>query len=333
MATGIEDSVFATDNGGRIDSSQIVRRTTVVIPAFNEERSIASVVLSARKHSNKVIVVNDGSADYTARLASAAGAFVINLPRNRGKGAALSIGLTTAAVEDSDFIVCLDGDGQHNPSDIPRLVETLCDRDADIVIGSRFLKQDSRDQIPRYRRVGQHVLNYATNIGSSEKVTDSQSGFRVFRREVVDLFDYNESGMGIESEMVRSAARMNLRIEEVPIEADYDGRRGSTHNAGFHGATVVGSIIRNVKSEHPLLYFGLGGLIVLTIGIVFATYAIHYYVSIGTLPFGPTLIGLMLSMLGVILMLVGLVLNAVSEIVNNDWYKRERRQGPPRLNS
>ena len=243
MATSIEGSIPETGDVNIRGSHHVSKWTTVVIPAYNEEGSIASVVLSAKKHSQRVIVVNDGSTDYTAKLASAAGAFVINLPRNAGKGTALSIGLTTAAIEDCDFIVCLDGDGQHDPEDIPKLVGALLNSDADMVIGSRFLESESRNQIPRYRRVGQHVLNYATNIGNSEKVTDSQSGFRAFRKEIIGLFDFNEAGMGIESEMTRTAMRKSMKVAEVPVSARYKGLATSTLRPSRHGVTVLNSMI------------------------------------------------------------------------------------------
>ena len=120
MASGMESSVSCTADGDIVESHRSARWTTVVIPAYNEEESIAAVVLSAKKHSNKVIVVNDGSTDYTARLASAAGALVINIPKNSGKGIALSIGLTTAAIEDCDFVFVFNpyGVGEHTQRDL-----------------------------------------------------------------------------------------------------------------------------------------------------------------------------------------------------------------------
>ena len=324
MAISIENSVPPNSKEEIRENHSAGRWITTVIPAYNEEKSIAAVVLSAKKHSDRVIVVNDGSTDYTARLASAAGALVVNLPKNFGKGVALSIGLTTAAVDECDYIVCLDGDGQHDPEDIPRLTEILTDGNADMVIGSRFLTADSREEIPKYRRMGQRVLNYATNIGSIEKVTDSQSGFRAFRRDVVCLFDYNESGMGIESEITRAALGLGMKVVEVPVAARYSGLATSTLRPGKHGMSVLNSVLRSIRSEHPLLYFGVGGLTALTIGFAFGTWSLYVYIVEGFLPFGPTTIAALLVTIGVFSTLVGLVLNAINENTsrNGERYRK-----------
>lgn len=295
---------------------------TAVIPAYNEEKTIASVVSEALKHVADVLVVDDGSVDRTAYVAMEAGARVISIPRNTGKGHALSIGLTTAALNGSEVVVCLDSDGQHDPNDIPKIVEPIADGRADMVIGSRFLDAHSRDLIPAYRRIGQGVLTIATNMGSAVKITDSQSGYRAFRRDILRSFDYAETGMGVESEMVRSAARRGLKIEEVPITARYEGLDTSTLKPGNHGMTVLGSVIREIRSEHPLLYFGLGGLIMTIAGVVFGLYSIEQYISVKALPFGPSLLAVMLTALGILFVLVGLILNAISMMMTDNHGKR-----------
>jgi len=293
------------------------QKTTAVIPAYNEEKTIESVVTGALKYVSEVLVIDDGSVDRTVDLAMKAGARVISIPRNIGKGHALSIGLTTAALNGSEIVVCLDSDGQHDPNDIPRIVEPIADGRADMVIGSRFLDAHSRDFIPAYRRVGQGVLTIATNMGSAVKITDSQSGYRAFRRDILKTFDYVETGMGIESEMVRSAVRRGFTIEEVPITAKYEGLDTSTLKPGNHGMTVLGSVIREIRSEHPLLYFGVGGLIMTIAGVVFGLYSINQYISSKALPFGPSLLAVMLTALGILFVLVGLILNAISAMMSN----------------
>jgi glycosyltransferase involved in cell wall biosynthesis len=246
-----------------------------------------------------------------------AGARVIRIPRNQGKGNALSIGLTTAALNGSDVIVCLDSDGQHDPDDIPKIVRPIIDGRADMVIGSRFLDAHSKDLIPSYRRVGQGVLTFATNLGNPVRITDSQSGYRAFKRDALTSFDYVQTGMGIESEMVRSAVKSGLRIEEVPITARYEGLDTSTLKPGTHGMSVLGSVISAVRSEHPLLYFGASGLIMTIVGVVFGLYSIEQYISVKELPFGPSLLAVMLTALGILFILVGLILNAISTMMSN----------------
>jgi len=184
-----------------------------------------------------------------------------------------------------------------------------------MVIGSRFLDASSRDLIPAYRRLGQGVLTIATNMGSAVKITDSQSGYRAFKRDILRSFDYAQTGMGIESEMVRSAVRRGFKIEEVPISAKYEGLDSSTLKPGNHGMTVLGSIIREIRSEHPLLYFGVSGLIMTIIGVGFGLYSVDQYITSNALPFGPSLLAVMLTALGVLFVLVGLILNAISQMV------------------
>jgi glycosyltransferase involved in cell wall biosynthesis len=291
---------------------------TAVIPAFNEEKTVGEVVEGARKHAAEVIVIDDGSDDTTSEKAILAGAKVIRIPKNSGKAHALSIGLTTAALNGSNVVVCLDADGQHDPNDIPKVVEPIIKNRADMVIGSRFLDAHSRQLIPNYRRLGQEVLTLATNLGSTVKITDSQSGFRAFRKEVVAGFDYSTpQGMEIESSMVRSAVKRGVRIEEVPITAKYEGLDSSTLTPSGHGMSVLGSVLKSVRSEHPLLYFGVTGMAMTIIGVILGLYSIEQYISVKALPFGPTLLAVMLAALGILFVLVGLILNAISGLMAN----------------
>jgi hypothetical protein len=146
-------------------------------------------------------------------------------------------------------------------------------------------------------------------------ITDSQSGYRAFKKDALMSFDYVQTGMGIESEMVRSAVKSGLRIEEVPITAKYEGLDTSTLKPGTHGMSVLGSIITEIRSEHPLLYFGVSGLLMTIVGVVFGLYSIEQYISVKALPFGPSLLAVMLTALGILFILVGLILNAIGQMV------------------
>lgn len=291
------------------------RQIVVVIPALNEADTVADVVQGARRYASEIIVVDDGSTDTTAETAMKVGAQVIRIPRNRGKAHALSIGLATAALSSSSVVLCMDADGQHDPEDIPRLIQPILQGEADMVIGSRFIDLHARDMIPKYRKVGQSALTLATNIGNHVKITDSQSGFRSFRRETLNGFGYNAEGMSIESNMVREAVTRGLRIKEIPIVVKYRGLATSTLNPGAHGMTVLGSILKSVRSEHPLLFFGASGFVMTVIGVVLGIYSLQHYISVRTLPFGPTLLSVMLTALGVLFVLVGLILNAISGLI------------------
>lgn len=300
---------------------------TAVIPAFNEAKTITKIVDGAAKYAGEVIVIDDGSIDGTAEAAVLAGAHVIRIPRNQGKGNALGIGLTTAALNGSKVVVCLDSDGQHDPEDIPRIVAPVLEGRADVVIGSRFLDASSRELIPAYRRMGQGVLTYATNLGNEVRITDTQSGYRAFRKEVLNSFEYIESGMAVESEMVRRAVRGGLRIEEVSIKAQYDGLDTSTMKPGSHGMSVLNSVLKSVRFEHPLLYFGVSGLLMTLVGISLGIYSIQQYISERFLPFGPSLIAVTLAALGILFMSVGLILSAIGEMVGGSQFRdRDGRQ-------
>lgn len=287
---------------------------TVVIPAYNEAKMIADIVSGSLKYADEVIVVDDGSRDNTSFVARAAGARVIRLPKNNGKGVALTLGLKTAAINGADVIVCLDGDGQHDPDEIPRVALPVIRGEADVVVGSRFLDPVGSKEIPGYRQVGQTILTKATNIGSGKgvKITDSQSGFRSLSRNAVLKMELTEEGMGIESEILIDASKLGLRIKEVPITCKYDGLNTSKMAPGKHGVSVLSSILRNVRDEHPMLYFGVGGMILALIGVSAGLYSLYQFTLMKSLPFLPSLVAVLFFFLGAISVFSGILLNSLA---------------------
>src|SRR5437763_3050275 len=212
----------------------------VAIPAFNEGTTIGSVVLKARQFASEVIVVDDGSSDDTAETAALAGAHVIQHARNLGKGVAIRSAWLYARERAPEAFVLLDGDHQHDPNDIPRLVETILSGKSDVVIGVRWGKTSG---MPMYRRVGKRALDYATAASAKNGLlTDSQSGYQVFSRHALESLEPTENGLSIESQLLLEAQGRNLRIEEVNIDSRYD-LDGSTISAGKHGTGVIGRII------------------------------------------------------------------------------------------
>ena len=212
-----------------------------IIPAYNEEQALPDVISKTLKYVDKVIVVNDGSVDRTAEIALEAGAEVINHSTNLGKGEALKSGFK--AISDDSIIITIDGDGQHNPNEIPDLIRPIIEDGVDLVNGSRYLN-GPEENTPAYRRVGQKVLDIATNISAGIKVTDSQSGFRAFSNRSKDYFRFKDTGFGIESEMLVDAAEAGLKIVEVPITVRYD-LDGSTKDPITHGVGVLLNIIKD----------------------------------------------------------------------------------------
>jgi len=216
-------------------------KTVAAIPCFNTGGIIGGVVSRASKYVDRVIVVDDGSTDNTAAAATAAGATVITHRRNRGYGGAIISCFEAAKVNGADALVILDGDGQHNPDEIPQILEPVVKGEADFVVGSRFL--NSGVEVPDYRRFGINVITFLFNFGSRTKVTDAQSGFRAYGKNVLDAIVLSESGMPVSVELLVKARRRGFIIREAPISCLYDDN-SSTQNPIRHGLGVAFSVIR-----------------------------------------------------------------------------------------
>lgn len=211
-----------------------------MIPAHNEERTVGKVVFEALKHVNRVIVVDDGSTDDTADVARDNGAKVQELGKNYGYGYAITSGFNIGKAL-CDIVVTLDADGQHDAREIPKLIEPLIKDEADIVIGSRFL-QDIK--IPIYRRFGIWMITTVFNFGRSN-ITDSQSGFRVFKSDVLRELDIQESGFGQTTEIMIKARKHGYRIKEVPVSCSYRNLQEDSHmNPLRHGLDVIWATIK-----------------------------------------------------------------------------------------
>lgn len=217
-------------------------RIIVLIPAFNEQAAIEGVVKKSLQYASDVLVIDDGSSDNTSDIAEKAGASVLKHPTNFGKGVALRDAFSQ--VNGYDIVVTIDGDGQHNPDEIPVLIKPIQDNKADFVNGSRYLNGFD-ENTPAYRRVGQRVLDIATNITAGTSVTDSQSGFRAFRGDTISYYKFRDPGFGIESEMIADASENNLRILEVPITVKYDVENSSTKGPVTHGVGVLFKIVKD----------------------------------------------------------------------------------------
>lgn len=211
------------------------------IPCFNADRFIADVVAKAKKYVDLVIVIDDGSHDDTAEAAKAAGALVINHGFNRGYGEAIKSCFEAAKANTADVLVILDGDSQHNPDELPEVLAPILNKEADLVIGSRFLSRQTN--MPQYRKFGIDVITFVYNFGSRVKVSDAQSGFRAYHRKILDAFRLTEKGMGVSIETLVKARKMDFVIKEVPIHCHYTPSRLNL-KAIKHGLSVAFSVIR-----------------------------------------------------------------------------------------
>jgi glycosyltransferase involved in cell wall biosynthesis len=226
-------------------------KTIAAIPAYNEEKHIEEIVTKTLHYVDQVIVVDDGSVDRTGERARGAGAEVVTHDKNSGKGVAINTAFKAAREINPNAMVLLDADGQHSPEEIPNLLDPVLNNQADMVVGSRFLKNN---HIPKYRMLGQTVLNITTNLGSGIKLTDTQSGFRAFSRKAIERMALKETGFAVESEMQFMAGRYGLKVTEVPIETNYDEkvkRSPVVHGFGvlFRVLGMMGQSVFNHSDE------------------------------------------------------------------------------------
>ena len=288
----------------------------VGIPSYNEEIAIGSLVLRVSQYADKVVVLDDGSTDRTVDIARLAGAEVIQHDKNLGKGAALRDLFAYATQCDVDVLVIIDGDGQHNPDDIPLLVSPVIRGEADFVNGSRYLT--GKSDTPSYRRFGQLVLDNFTRVGSGRDlpVTDTQSGFRAFSMKTAHIFKFTSNTLGIESEMLMDAAKAQLRIKEVDVSVRYDVGRSSTHPI-THGLEVLVGVLRNIEFKKPLLAFTAPGLLLIGIGIALAAYVVQGFNAYGHVPNGPAILMLLVTIVGTFMVLTGIILHSLAGLTES----------------
>ena len=287
-------------------------KITIGIPAYNEEKNIAKIIIKLKKITDSIIVCDDGSSDMTSEIAKNLGVIVISHKKNMGYGAAIRTIFEKSAEISSDILVTFDADGQHRIEDVSRVLHPLENSEADIVIGSRFLGKQSN--VPNYRKLGIKVITQVTNSSIKTKLTDSQSGFRAYSKQVLSKISLSEIGMGISTEILIKASSKGLRITEVPITILYSGDT-STHNPVSHGTSVLFSTIKFTSIEHPLKFYGIPSVIFLTIGMIFTSLAVQYYVDVGRLNTDLTLIGAGTILVGIILLISAILLYSLVSVV------------------
>jgi glycosyltransferase involved in cell wall biosynthesis len=287
-------------------------KITIGLPAYNEEKNIASVITKLKKITDSIIVCDDGSSDMTSEISKNLGAVVISHKKNMGYGAALRTIFQKSVELDSDILVTFDADGQHRIEDINKILQPLENNEADVVIGSRFL--DNESKIPNYRKIGIKVITKVTNASLKKKLTDSQSGFRAYNKQALTQISPSEMGMGISTEILIKASSKGLRIAEIPIIVLYHDDT-STHNPVSHGTSVLVSTIKFTSIEHPLKFYGIPSIIFLIIGSAFTYSAVQYYVEIGRLNTNLTLIGAGAILIGLVLLIAAILLYSLVSIV------------------
>ena len=316
-------------NQGPSASEQLQRKPKIVaaIPCFNEARYIGSVVLKAKKFVDSVVVIDDGSTDGTAEIAAEAGAAIHQHGQNRGYGAAIRSAFAKGRRLEADVLVILDGDGQHDPSDIPNLVKPVVEGEADVVVGSRFLGEGKMP--PFYRRAGQRVLTAATNLGSRQALSDSQSGFRAYSSKALKELNLAERGMSISSEIQFAIGKSGLRLAEVPIDVSYMDK--AKRSPLGHGLSVLSRLVVLMSLKQPLLLFGVPGLALLAGGLAMGVRVLTTYSDTRELAVGNALGTILLCLAGLLALFAALMLQAMKELMRGEAAQlvREMREHEP----
>ncbi len=286
------------------------------IPVYNEEKYIENLVQSAKKHVDRVIVCDDGSTDNTVQLAKKAGAIIISHKKNNGYGAAITTLFDYARKENAQIMVTLDGDGQHNPDQIPLLINAITTHNVDVAIGSRFLDNDT--EAPGYRKTGIKIITAASNYGTNFKISDSQSGFRAYSKDAIDAIHPTEEGMAVSTEILLKISNKGLSIAEVPITISYDGDT-SEHNPISHGISVVMNTLKYVSIKHPIQFYTIPGLALVIVGLILGVLFIDGYLGKQTILYGLLLGSVILFLFGAILTVTGIILFSMANLIRDRY--------------
>ncbi|MCV0392938.1 MAG: glycosyltransferase family 2 protein [Nitrosopumilus sp.] len=286
------------------------------IPAYNEESHIEDLVKLALNHVDQVIVCDDGSTDDTANIAKKAGAIVISHKTNRGYGAAIITLFDYARNNNVQIMITLDGDGQHDPKQIPLLLNTLSDHNVDVVIGSRFLNDSA--EAPGYRKRGIKIITSAANYGADLKVSDSQSGFRAYSKNAIDAIHPTEEGMSVSTEILLKISNKGLSLAEIPITVSY-GENTSVHNPVSHGLSVLANTIKYISIKHPLQFYGIPGIALIVAGIILGGIFLDAYLNQQTVFYGSLLGSVVMFLLGAILSVTAVILFSMANLIRDRY--------------
>jgi glycosyltransferase involved in cell wall biosynthesis len=205
----------------------MIGRVIALIPAYNEATRVGEVVARARQQVDEVVVIDDGSNDGTAAAAEKAGARVLRHEQNRGKGGAIATALDYFGRSDAEFAILLDADGQHDPAEIAEFVETAGREQADIVVGNRM---GDTEEMPVVRRLTNEFTSWVTSKLAGQRIPDSQCGYRLLRRSVLEDLRLSTARFETEAEMLVQAARAGHKIINLPIRTIYE----SDHTSHIH---------------------------------------------------------------------------------------------------
>jgi hypothetical protein len=213
----------------------------------------------------------------------------------------------------------LDSDGQHDPEQIPLLVEPIEQGVAEVVLGSRFMDQKGTADMPAYRQLGVKVITKLANGSGKNGVSDSQSGFRAYNKRALEQLSLQENGMGASIELLRTISKKGLRICEVPISCKYsndDGVKTSSENAVTHGIGIIMSMVKLVVEDRPLPFLGIPGVLSLIAGVFFGVWMITLYAETHAIVTNIALASIAFTLLGFFLISTAIMLYSITRFAN-----------------
>ena len=282
------------------------------IPAYNEENHIADVIKKSLLYVDQVVVCDDGSTDDTAKIAKSAGAIVIS-QSNQGYGAAISTLFDYARRNNAKIMVTLDSDGQHNPEQIPLLLDAIITHGVDVSVGSRFLGDT---EASGYRKAGIKIITSAANYGTNLKISDSQSGFRAYSQKAISAIHPTEQGMSVSTEILLKISNKGLSLAEVPISIIY-GPDTSEHNSVSHGVSVLMNTLKYISIKHPIKFYGIPGLFLTILGVILGGVFLDAYLNDQVVFYGSLLGAVVLFLLGAILSVTAIILFSIANLIRD----------------
>lgn len=258
-------------------------KLVVAIPAFNEERAIGKTVKNIRQsiknYDFKILVVDDGSTDETKKVAQKAGAIVASHKRNLGLAEAFRTGMREALKLNADVIVHIDADGQFLPQEIPLLLNEI-NRGTDLVLGNRFSKEI--DYMPLIKRFGNSLFSRVVSQIAKQKITDSQTGFRAFTKEIAKL--QIRGAYSYTQEQIIRAAKENFLVNEVSVTSvkRSDGKSRLINNSFSYGIKTMLNIVRIYRDYAPLKFFGSFGSLIFALGVISGLWVLYLNITAGT---------------------------------------------------
>jgi len=285
------------------------------MPMYNEEETIGTMVIKSAKYVDQVLCIDDGSSDASSLIAEKCGATVLRHRFNRGYGGALKTIFQYAIEVEARALVVLDSDGQHDPGDIPKLLEPILSADEDMVIGSRFIEGGSSVDMPAYRKMGIKIITAASNLSSDLNIQDTQSGFRAFGKNAIEKLRFDSEGMELSLEILEDAKEKGLAIREVPTLIRYDVPKGSRFTAISHGFSVFAYALLSLSQKKPILVLGIPGIALMTTGLAMGFNAVNQVSDYTNVTVGPGLTSIWIGVLGLSLIAAGVILQSARSLI------------------